>query len=251
MDAKTTIRESLKEVMILRNSLAPQSELSKALIEVKRFQAKRFNGTYSDLLHSASYSGAARFFLEELYGERDFSERDAQFARIAGAINRFFPEQVATTAVNLARLHALSEELDYEMALAWNSQRQTLDTMPAAKYANAWKMVGRFSDREMQVALALQIGKELDQLTRKPTLRIMLHMMRKPAQLGGLGALQTFLEKGFDTFAALGTEDKKTEIFMRTIHTRESQWLETLFTEDIETCQTRLQRCLTTDALPY
>ena len=33
----------------------------------------------------ARYAGAARFFLDELYGPGDFSQRDAQFARVVPA----------------------------------------------------------------------------------------------------------------------------------------------------------------------
>ena len=49
---------------------------------------------------AAPYAAAARFFLDELYSDKDYADRDAQFARIAGAIEKLFPAQVARTASN-------------------------------------------------------------------------------------------------------------------------------------------------------
>jgi len=122
MDAAETIRNSVARVTALRRAAAAHDDLQAANRAVKRLQARRFAGTYADLLESSEYSGAARFFLDELYSDKDYSLRDAQFSRIAGALQTFFPEQVVATAVALAELHALTEELDQEMALAWLAQ---------------------------------------------------------------------------------------------------------------------------------
>ena len=65
---------------------------------------------------SRATRGAARFFLDDLYGPRDFSERDAQFARIVPALVRLFPHEIVGTVQALAALHALSERLDSAMA---------------------------------------------------------------------------------------------------------------------------------------
>jgi len=109
MQASTQIRESISRVVALRQRVAEQPELALALHTVKHLQAQRFAGTYQDLLHSASYAACANFFLEELYSAKNFAERDAQFARIAGALQRTFPEQVVATAVALAELHNLTD----------------------------------------------------------------------------------------------------------------------------------------------
>ena len=56
--------------------------------EIKVLQARRFEATYADLLQDPRHRPATRFFLDELYGDHDFAQRDAQFGRIAGAIVR-------------------------------------------------------------------------------------------------------------------------------------------------------------------
>ena len=63
---------------------------------LKRYQQRRFAHTYDDLLKTSRYGPAARFFLDELYGPRDYSERDAQFARVVPALARLSPFLVAT-----------------------------------------------------------------------------------------------------------------------------------------------------------
>ena len=138
-------------------------------------------------------------FLEELYSDRDFADRDAQFARIAGAIERFFPQAVVQTAVQLAQLHALTESLDDSMGVQWIAQDPCGE--PARRYVQAWRAVGRRNEREGAAQGVLAIGDEMARLTRTPGLRTLLRMMRAPAVAAGLASLQRFLEMGFDTFA--------------------------------------------------
>lgn len=190
-----SILTDLARVEAERATRAARPELAVAVHAVKSYQQARFARSYAELLASPRYAAAARFFLEELYGPRDFSERDAQFARVVPALVRLFPRETVLTVATLARLHALSEELDSAMAAEIGSA-----SVDAARYALAWRACGREADRYAQIDLTLQIGSELDRLTRKPLLRQTLRLMRGPAQAAGLGALQTFLEAGFDTF---------------------------------------------------
>ena len=241
MQASTQIRESIARVVALRQTVADQPDLARALHTVKHVQAQRFAGTYQDLLRSESYAAAANFFLEELYSAKDYAERDAQFARIAGALQRTFPEQVVATAVALAELHHLTEELDLAMALNWQLQ----PGLPTAQaYVLAWRAVGRREDRMWQLDTVLRIGQELGQLTRKPGLRLMLKMMRKPAQLAGLGSLQNFLESGFNHFADLARNNGAVSNFLDTVKTRESTWITRLFDAVPVACGTELAQTL-------
>lgn len=241
MQAATQIRESIARVVALRQTVADQPDLAQAFHTIKHVQAQRFAGTYQDLLRSASYAACANFFLEELYSAKDYAERDAQFARIAGALQRTFPQQVVATAVALAELHNLTEELDLAMALNW----QLPPGLPTAQaYVLAWRAVGRREDRLWQLDTVLRIGQELGQLTRKPGLRLMLKMMRKPAQLAGLGSLQNFLESGFNHFADLARNNGTVSSFLDTVKTRESTWINRLFDASPVACETELAQTL-------
>jgi hypothetical protein len=90
----------------------------------------------------------------------------------------------------------------------------------------------------------LGIGEELDRLTRTPGLRTMLRMMRRPATAAGLGALQNFLEAGFDTFAQMADNGSRTRIFLDTIRERESSWIHQLFTSTTAASEADLRACL-------
>src|SRR3954464_4918901 len=113
MSTAQIIRDAVAVAARLREESRAIPAIARAVTRIKPLQATRFAGTYADLLASGDYGAATRFFLDELYSDRDFAERDAQFARIAGAVETFFPRDVAETARGLARLHALTESLDH------------------------------------------------------------------------------------------------------------------------------------------
>ncbi len=244
MDAAQTIRQAVARVAEIRVQARSDPKLQVALTGIKAFQAKRFAGTYADLLDSAEYGAAARFFLNDLYSDKDYSERDAQFSRIAGALQKFFPQQVVATAVFLAQLHVLTEELDHQMAQAWLHASADSTGDDVARYIACWRFVGRSSDRTRQLEMVLSVGKDLDRLTRTTGLRLMLRMMRGPAHAAGLGSLQTFLEMGFDTFAGMSGRGSRAREFLEFIRHREGNWIELLSTGDIMRAGSDLTVCL-------
>lgn len=165
---------------------------------LKRYQQRRFCHTYSDLLASSRYGPASKFFLAELYGPDDFTQRDAQFSRVVPALVRLFPDGVVQTVMALSELHAISERLDTRMAGNLDSS-----DIGASVYVRAWQKTGCAAERESQIQLTSVVSDRLDQFTRSLILRNSLRLMRRPAQAAGLGALQRFLESGFDTFKSM------------------------------------------------
>jgi hypothetical protein len=238
LDASTQIREAVAFVAALRTQQTAEPARLAALLEVKRFQAQRFRGSHADLLADARHGPASRFFLEELYSERDYALRDAQFTRIAGALQRFFPARVVQTAVAMSGLHRLTEALDDAMSQAWLhvSSDMRATNSQAMHYSLAWRVVGQRTQRDQQLVQVLQLGRDLDELTRKPGLRTALRLMRKPASAAGLAELQAFLERGFDTFAAMRGADH----FLTTIRERETRWITTLSEADLVDCEQTL-----------
>jgi hypothetical protein len=104
----------------------------------------------------------------------------------------------------------------------------------------AWRSVGQRTARNWQLATVLDVGQTLSELTRKPGLKLLLRMMRRPAELAGLGSLQGFLEAGFDHFAGMARQRDAVSHFLNTIRTRESAWIEQLFDATPGTCETEL-----------
>ena len=249
MSAKQTIQAAVEKVDQLRQLATDTPGLTQAVSEIKAFQAQRFTGTYFDLLHTPQYQPATQFFLEELYSENDYSQRDAQFSRIAGTLERMFPKQVVQTAMSLAQLHSLTEDLDLAMAQSWLSAAIAADD--TERYITTWHKVGRRADRDAQLSGSLAVGQELVTLTRTPGLRMALKMMRKPASLAGMAALQHFLESGFDTFAAMtpkksskNGEPEGTAYFLETVKNREAALINQLFDAPMQTSKAEIEQVL-------
>jgi hypothetical protein len=251
MDAAHTIRDAIARVAALRTQAQNSPALGEALRAVKQLQAQRFAGTYTDLLDQGPYGAATQFFLSELYGAHDFAERDAQFARIADALQTLFPKQVVATATTLAQLHVLTEELDCALARAWMEQPLEFDTPQALRYVRAWRQMAASAQRARQLQMVVQTGKELERLTRLPGLRLMLKLMRKPALASGLGNLQRFLESGFDTFADLAQQPDGVATFLAWVQQRETGWMDWFDGADEDACASRLAACLAQGTSPY
>lgn len=219
LSAESLLKE-LRAVDAERARRAADPALEARVQALKTWQQQRFAQTYADLLATPRYEAATRFFLHELYGPEDYRQRDAQFARVIPTLTRLFPAEVVDTVAKLARLHALSERLDTRMA-----EHLLSDDITAAEYAIAWRACGEPAARQRQIDLTMAVGESLDKLTRKPLLRQTLKLMRGPAQMAGLGALQHFLETGFDTFKAM----RGAAEFLATVQQREEALARELF----------------------
>jgi hypothetical protein len=219
-EANAAIQKDLAAVSAERQLRANDAAWAARVEAVKRYQQRRFELTYADLLIHPRYAGASNFFLNELYGPSDFTQRDAQFARIVPALVRLFPAEVVGTVRALAALHALSEQLDSRMGRLVSE-----GPVDAARYAKAWQACGDAPGRERQIALLEQVGHALDALTGNALLRHSLRAMRGPARAAGLAALHTFLESGFETFRGMRGADE----FLALIGGRERALAATLF----------------------
>ena len=239
------IHQSLEAVARLRQLRATNPPLAAAATAVKRFQAQRFEATYPDLLTNPRYRPAAGFFLDEIYSDKDYAERDQQFARIANSIAKLFPQSVVHTAAAMADVHALTEQLDDAMARAYLALPKGVGGHPgqinAAQYVTCWRQVCGLPDRQRQLDLVLALGQSLDSLTRKPGLRTLLKLMRGPAVAAGLSSLQRFLEAGFDAFQTMRGADE----FLKLIAEREGHWMARLFEGDAALCEAKLTQLLT------
>jgi hypothetical protein len=210
-DAGTAILNDLQAVTRERELRAADPALSRGVAAVKAYQHRRFAMTYADLMAQKRYTAATSFFLNDLYGPADYSDRDRQFMRIVPAMVRLFPAEIVLTVRHLGALHALSEQLDTKMARALAGSAPS-----GAAYTAAWCCTSE-ADREQQIQWMLRVGTDLDRYTRRVVLRQSLRLMRGPAQAAGLGGLQRFLEKGFDTFRQMGGAEE----FLLTIGQRE------------------------------
>lgn len=254
MSPAEQIRIALARVAALREAAGSPPAMRQALAAVKSFQSRRFAATYADLASDRIHGPATAFFLEELYGGRDYPERDGQFARVARTLEQTFPADVLATAVEVAQLHALSEELDHAMARTClarlASPLHAGAGIDAATYVAVWRAVDRREERLWQLQTVLALGETLSRLTRKKALGWMLRMMHGPAKAAGLADLQRFLSLGFDTFGLMATQPGAAAAFLDTIGQREAAWISALFDDEARHVQQALVRLLAGVPLP-
>ncbi len=214
------ILQQLDAVQAQRGRHRGAPDLKARVDAIKKYQQRRFTHTYADLLASPRYQGAARFFLDEMYGPQDFTDRDVQLARVIPALVRLFTAEVVDVVGTVVSLHALSEQLDSTMG-------QALPDAPldAQGYVAAWRATDEPQLRERQISLTVEVGAALDRLVHKPLLRRSLHLMRGPARLAGLAQLQDFLERGFEAFRAMQGAGQ----FLALVAQRERQLAAALF----------------------
>lgn len=207
-------------VLEMRAAARRDAALSEVLPRLKAWQAARLARTYADLLADERYRPATTFFLEDLYGARDFAGRDEQLSRVVPVMCSMLPASALGTIGAAVGLDRLSESLDQDVARALGTRE-----IDERTYAEAYREAGRREEREAQIAVTADIGKTLDKLTRSRSLRGALALMRRPAHAAGFGTLQDFLERGFSAFRHMQGADH----FLATVVAKEREIMRRLF----------------------
>src|SRR4051812_42965124 len=114
-DAARALRSHLALLKELRGDA---ERIPPRLLEVKRWQSQRLAASYADMSAMPRYRTATAFFLEDLYGPKDFSRRDQAMMRILPTMARILPASAVETAALAIELEALSEDLDHRVARA-------------------------------------------------------------------------------------------------------------------------------------
>lgn len=213
------LTDALGRVIDLRSRLHSDPDLCSRWLAVKRWQSDRLARTYADLLASDRYRESCEFFLEELYGARDFEKRDEEVQRVVPKLARMLPGRAIEALILAVELDELSEDFDAGVA------RLLRTPITAPRYADAYRQVGTEAQRRHQIELVEEIGRALDRLARIPMLAPMLGMMKGPAEAWGYGHLHHFLYRGFHAFAGMGGADE----FLGTIRRRELEISARLF----------------------
>jgi hypothetical protein len=196
---------------------------------LRQWQAARLAQTHADLLASPRYATAAAFFLSDLYGPKDFGERDSELERILPLLNSMLPVSGLRTLLLAIEVDALSERFDAAMVGVLGAQLDD-GALDAAAYAAAYRAVGDRPGRATQIRLIGETGQALDAFAQKPFVRMTLKMMHGPAKMAGLGELQAFLERGFDAFRTMRDASE----FLDLIVTREQAFSQALFAGGVQ-----------------
>jgi len=184
----------------LRARAGEDAAFSRKRDALRLWQGGRLARTHRDLLESRRFHAPAKFFLTDLYGPTDLSRHFDDIRRLAPLMMRVLPDAGLETVAHAAELNALSESLDGAMVEALGEKAAAIDE---GLYAAAYRTVGRAAERARQIDLIELLGRALDRLTHVKLIGVTLKVMRKPAELAGLGELQAFLERGYSAFGAM------------------------------------------------
>jgi hypothetical protein len=221
--------ERLEKLETLRGALSQRdrrgTDFDLRLKAVKAWQQARLARTYSDLAADRRYAPAVAFFLNELYGIKDSTIRDRDLTRMYPTMKRLLPKFAFDAVDKALELDVLAEEFDQAVANVVGSQ-----TITEENYLKAFRTVGRQADRQRQIALMQAVGEGLDRMVKKPMIFSTLKMLKKPAQLAGLGEMQQFLETGFTAFRHMGGAD----YFLTTVALRETALIERIMSGDAD-----------------
>ncbi|HXA48472.1 MAG TPA: hypothetical protein VNW52_12630 [Burkholderiaceae bacterium] len=215
------LRRDLHAAMVERQLAATDATTAKARAALRSFQSARMAVTHADLLASDETRDAAQFFLDDLYGTHDFTQRDADIERIIPMMESLMPVSALQTIAEAIELDALSEALDRAMAVSLGEQ------FIEADYIAAYRKVASRTERESQIAHIQSVGRSLCELVRIPLIGGTLAMMRVPAMLAGLHELHSFLNRGFGAFKKM----RKPKDFVATIVMRETAILDNMYAQ--------------------
>ncbi len=203
-------------------SCASEPSLQPRLHALRAWQANRLAVDYADQRAIPARRDAVSFFLEDVYGAADFTQRDDQFARAMKHLQRLLPMAALEALRDAVELNALTVELDTEVAGRLPVAATTVD---GPGYAAAYRAVNRAADRRRQIELAVAIGRRLQLLTLHPATELAMRIAAGPARLAGFGALHSFIERGFLAFQRLGSDSAH---FVDAIEFRETAFMQRL-----------------------
>lgn len=221
------IIKHIHRVNALRD-LANKLNVMPTIHQLQHWQCERLLVTHDDLAQQKRYQKAMAFFVEELYGPKDFSQRDADLARVIPKLAKVLPDKAMNAMDDALSLNALSFDLDMAMSQYLQTHCPG-EPINKDNYALAYRDVGRIEDREHQIDIISHLGDQLSDVIKIRGIGMLISLSRRPAKLAGLLALHEFLERGFNAFKALGD----VQSFVQPVLTKEKALMHVLLDEGV------------------
>lgn len=202
------------------HQIIAEQNLTQTIRNLQSWQTKRLLITHDDLWQSKRFKPAMQFFVDELYGPKDFSQRDLELARVVPKMAKLLPEGAMLSLDAALRLNCLSLELDIAMV-----QQLGDEEINRNSYFRCYRQSDNPSKREEQIKLLENLGLDLAQVVKISGISAILMLSRKPAKVAGVASLHGFLEKGFKSFKKLGNVND----FIDPVVNREREMMQSLF----------------------
>lgn len=215
----TEISRHLAKLQSLQ-SLAEKACLADNIRDLQAWQCKRLIASHQDMWRNPRFRPAMQFFVDELYGPKDFSQRDADIARMVPKMAKFLPDKALASLNTALHLNTLSFELDFDLARQLGGEDVNRES-----YALAYAGCENHDARIQQLQFIRELGLALSDVVGIRGISTLLTLARRPAKLAGVLSLHEFLEAGYTAFRKLG----RVEDFIDPIVTQEIALCEALF----------------------
>ncbi len=223
----------LRELVTNIGKVSPHEEVAGSGLDPKMallrvWQSQRLARTYADLLEVPRYTPACRFFLDDIYAERDFSQRDHDLETMYDFMRRFVPDAVSRPAALTIKLHRMTDGLDQKLLDVLVNQVGITDSITVEQYAEAYRLCDNYRERVEQIDAIIEICEHIDGIVRNPITGPALSMAKRPLRGAGYGEVVNFLERGYDSFKRMHGSHH----FRKTLHDRELSALDRMYAHD-------------------
>ncbi len=203
----------IDDIGAIRGKLASQPEVERRLAVLQHWQVARLRTTYADYAAQDRYRDTLEFFVTDLYGPHDYSQRNRDLGKVLHRFERVLSARAIDTLAMALQLELLSQELDLAMLEVIADEAIT-----ELSYMQAYRSVGRVDDRRQQIALIIGAGRALDDVVRNPAIGAALWAARLPARVAGVMVLHDFLHRGYQAFSVM----QGAESFLTAVEQRET-----------------------------
>jgi hypothetical protein len=164
------------------------------------WQAERLKDTHRDLYTHPGYHTGLEFLLTDLYAPTGVSRRDDNIDRAFPKMVKWLPENQLDTFAGLMELNLLTQRLDLDLVEILAVRGEPLTELTETAYCEALRASNHSDDRNRQIALVAEVGRQLDRYVRNRTLGWLLSISRAPAEMADLTDLHSFLHRGYTAF---------------------------------------------------
>jgi hypothetical protein len=201
----------------IRHEDVAAAGLEPRLALLRRWQADRLAHTYADLLADKHAAPACQFFLSDIYGPRDFTQRDHDAERLHAILSRLLPAPMLKQLVDIIELNRLSAALDQQLLEMLFGPLGVTTTITTEVYAAGYRRCDNRAERERQIDLIVKVLGEAAQGAHWPGVGPVLAAVGGPARKAGWVELYDFLKRGYEAFKRI----KDVKGFVGTIEARE------------------------------
>ncbi len=222
------ITNILGEIEKLKHERIESRALDPHLALLRQWQSERLARTYADLMRNPRFRPAMRFFLEDIYAARDFSQRNRDIERMYEMLRRVAPEPMVRPLVLTVELHYLTERLDEQLLEVLVQQLGLNGSLTVALYAEAYRLCDNYATRVKQIDLIHEIGELLNAAVRMPLSGTIMSLAKVTLERAGWADLMAFTERGYKAFKQMRGANE----FLDTIRMRELDILDRIYARD-------------------